>query len=62
MFEEGVMKFYDGKLLLYYVDPKEKMIVSLDAFNQASTGYLLRPKELNRIIKNINNLINGGIA
>lgn len=61
-FEEGVMKFYDGKLLLYYVDPKEKMIVSLDAFNQGSTEYLLRPKELNRIIKNINSLINGGIA
>lgn len=60
-FEEGVMKFYDGKILLYYVDPKEKMIVSLDSFNQASTGYILRPKELNRVIRRIDNLINGGI-
>lgn len=60
-FEEGVMKFYDGKILLYYIDPKEKMIVSLDSFNQFVTGYILRPKELNRIIRRIDNLIDGGI-
>lgn len=60
-FEEGAMKFYDGKMLLYYVDPKEKMIVSLDSFNPALTGYLLRPKELNSVIRRIDNLIDGGI-
>lgn len=59
-FEEGVMKFYDGKMLLYYVDPKEKMIVSLDGGN-SRTGYLLTPKELNRVIRRIDNLIDGGI-
>lgn len=59
-FEEGVMKFYDGKILLYYIDPKEKMIVSLDGGN-SRTGYLLTPKELNRVIRRIDNLIDGGI-
>lgn len=59
-FEEGIMKFYDGKILLYYVDPKEKMIVSLDGGN-SRTSYLLRPKELNKVINQINNLIDGGI-
>lgn len=60
-FEEGVMKFYSGNTLLYYVDPKEKMIVSLDAHNQFSTGYILRPKELNRLVRSIDKLIDGGI-
>lgn len=61
-FEEGVMKYNSGGQDVFYVDTKEKLIVGLYDPYTPCNKYTHKPKELNRIIRYINNLIDGGIA
>ncbi len=62
-FEDGLMKIInhpDDECLLYF-DPKEKLIVSLPIGFNDSDNYVYRRKALNKIIREIDKLIYGGI-
>lgn len=61
-FEEGVMKYNSGRQDVFYVDTKEKLIVGLYDPYTLCNKYTHKPKELNRIIRYIDKLIDGGIA
>ena len=60
-FEEGVMKFNSGDKDVFYIDIEEKLIVGLYNPYSPCNEYTYKPKELNRIIRYINKLIDGGI-
>lgn len=60
-FEEDVMKYNNGDKDVFYVDTKEKLIVALYNPYTPCHEYTHRPKELNKIIRYINKLIDGGI-
>lgn len=60
-FEEGVMKYNNGDKDVFYVDTEEKLIVALYNPYTPCHEYTHRPKELNKIIRYINKLIDGGI-
>lgn len=61
-FEDGVMKYNNGVQDVFYVDTKEKLIIALYDPYTPCNKYTHRPKELNRIIRYIDKLIDGGIA
>lgn len=61
-FEDGVMKYNNGVQDVFYVDTKKKLIVALYNPYKSGNDYTHRPKELNRIIRYIDKLIDGGIA
>lgn len=60
-FEEGIMKYNNGVQDVFYIDINEKLIVGLYNPYTPCNEYTHRPKELNRIIRYINKLIDGGI-
>lgn len=60
-FEEGVMKYNNGNKDVFYIDTKEKLIIGLYNPYTPCGEYTHRPKELNKIIRYINKLIDGGI-
>ena len=61
-FEDGVMKYNNGAKDVFYVDTKEKLIIALYDPYTPCNKYTHKPKELNRIIRYIDKLIDGGIA
>ena len=60
-FEEGVMKYNNGLQYVFYVDIKEKLIVSINNPYNPCNDYTHRPRELNKIVRYIDKLIDGGI-
>ncbi len=61
-FEEGIIKYNNGDKDVFYIDTKEKLIVALYNPYTPCHEYTHRPKELNKIVRYINKLIDGGIA
>lgn len=60
-FEEGVMKYNNDNKDVFYIDTEERLIIGLYNPYNPCGEYTHRPKELNKIIRYINKLIDGGI-